>query len=361
MSHGITTNDNMFSVGETPWHKLGKVLDAPPTIAEALQLAGLDWDVALLPCYTDVPAVDEAGNWTHERVKLDRYSVMRSDSRAVIGNVGSKYAPVQNRDALGWFDPWLKTGKVQLETAGTLFGGRKIWALAKIVSDPIDVGGGDTVNKYILLGHAHDGSMAIYAGTTAVRVVCNNTLGLALNGGGLIRIQHTSGAMKRLEDAAEQIERIDARLSAAGEAYKFLAKRPVTGKDRVTEYVAKVYYKGDMEKAKKGNRVDHIAEIFEDSSVPGQDTASAKGTYWGLMNALTYYETHGNNKNKDERHNMESRANRNGFGNSGAKRMEHALQVAVAMGKSISIDDVFGDFSDVGSLADASHPDAALA
>lgn len=343
MSHGLTKKDTMFSVGQTPWHKLGTILDAPPTIEEALKIAGLDWNVQL----QDV--------WTAEGAAVPAKAVVREDSGDVLGAVGLQYTPLQNVAALKWFDRWIETGKVELETAGSLFGGRRVWALAKMKSDPIDVGGGDIVEKYILLGHSHDGSLAVRAGLTPIRVVCNNTLSWAVNdadASNLFRLQHRKNVVQKLEDVADKLDALDARLNDAGADFRRLAEAPVSGSKAVEAFVGAVY-RQDGEQLKKGRRLGKITELFE--SGRGQDLKTSNGTHWGLYNALTEYVTH--HQNKD----LEKRTNGMAYG-SGVETIRRGFDVAYVMAtKQISIEDVFGAGSEIVERVDKAIETARVA
>jgi phage/plasmid-like protein (TIGR03299 family) len=314
----------MISVGTTPWHGLGTVLATPPaTTAEALQLSGLNWTVRTEQMHHDLALAGDEGMI---RVQVPAKAVIRDDTRTMLGVVGMRWAPVQNVDAFRWFDRWLDTGKVEIETAGSLFGGRNVWILARIVSDPIVIGPDDEIRKYVLLAHGHDGQLAIRVGTTLVRVVCNNTMSAAVsmgdNSGSLMKITHTSGALARLDDAANQIEMIDARLSAAGDAYRELSRHGVTGGlQTIVDYASAVYGQTE-EEIRNGRRLPLIEEKFE--SGLGQDLKGARGTWFGLLNAITEIETHGRTGKGNE-----GRAVRNAWG-VGATILQRALDVALA-------------------------------
>lgn len=363
MAHHITVSDTMFSVNETPWHKLGTVLDHPPTIAEAIQLAKLDWTVEAVPNYA---AIDHNG--VIEMVTTPSKSIVRVDcdaegheSRRVIASVGPTYEPLQNADAFAWFEPWIDGGQATLETAGTLMGGTRVWILAKIAGDPLVIVGDDIVERYLLLAHAHDGSLAIRAGITPIRVVCHNTLSAAIGidpmtgakvstPDGIFKILHRANAADRLASVAEELAAIDARLAKAGEAFRFLASKPVLGgDDRVIEFLGGVYNQ-TPEQVRKGRRLDDIQELFAKGA--GQDLEGSKGTYWGLYNALTEYHTHKAGRGD------ESRANANAFG-TGAQVIKRGLDVALVMArKTYDVAEVFGIGSDADTLATAAHPDA---
>jgi phage/plasmid-like protein (TIGR03299 family) len=329
-SHANSSLLSQSRVGTTPWHGLGTVLATPPaTTAEALKLSGLDWTVHTEPAahtFYDPDPNSEDGGMIARVEPIAAKVVVRDDTRTQLGVVGLRWTPVQNVDAFRWFDRWVDTGKVTIETAGSLFGGRKVWILARIVSDPIVIGPDDEIRKYVLLAHGHDGDLAIRVGTTLVRVVCNNTMSAAVTmgdgAGSLFRVTHTSGALARLDDAADQIELIDARLSAAGDAYRELARHDVTGGEQtIVDYASAVYGQTE-EEIRKGRRLPLIEEKF--TSGLGQDLKGARGTWFGLLNAITEIETHGRTGKANE-----GRAIRNMWGN-GATILQRALDVALA-------------------------------
>jgi phage/plasmid-like protein (TIGR03299 family) len=142
MGHEIEIIDgkaSFFAVGETPWHGLGTRLEAPPTTAEAIRLAGLDWEVLLKPL-----CVAETGQEVPARA-----TVRQSDGK-ILGVVGPEYQPLQNREAFGFFDPFVTAGEATLETAGSLREGKRVFVLARIRRDPISIvdRADDTIARY---------------------------------------------------------------------------------------------------------------------------------------------------------------------------------------------------------------------
>ena len=160
--------ESMFYVGRTaPWHGLGVSVEEAPTSEKALQLAGLDWRVEQRDIYTS------AGR----RIEQFKANVRDTDQK-VLGVVSDKYQVVQNEDAFAFTDALLGEG-VQYETAGSLADGKMIWLLAKLPDKYII--NGDEITPYLVFFNSHDGSSAIRVALTPIRVVCQNTLNLALN------------------------------------------------------------------------------------------------------------------------------------------------------------------------------------
>ena len=182
MSHGITNNDQMFCVRELPWHGLGVVLDEYPTsIDEALEKAGLGWNVT----HGDVLVV-KTPEWTDdfgtkhpaELVPAKGFKAnLREDTGEVLGIVSDEYEVVDNRDAFRFLDALIGSD-MHFETAGSLWGGRRVWCLARL-PEYVELGG-DLSATYIYVANSHDGSMAVTAAVTPIRIVCANTLGAAL-------------------------------------------------------------------------------------------------------------------------------------------------------------------------------------
>ena len=157
--------ETMFYVKEKPWHGLGTRVEEAPTSSEALKLAGLDWEILSNPIY------DQQGK------EISGYKAnTRSSDNSVLGIVGSRYTIVQNTDAFAFTDALIGEG-VTYETAGSLRGGRQIWLLGKMPERYIV---GDKFEPYICFTNSHDGTGAVRACMTPIRVVCNNTLNLAL-------------------------------------------------------------------------------------------------------------------------------------------------------------------------------------
>jgi phage/plasmid-like protein (TIGR03299 family) len=182
MSHGITTTDQMFSVREVPWHGLGVVLDEyPKSIDEALDRAGLGWKVT----HGDVLVV-KAPEWTdnfgtkHPAEPLPAKGFkanLREDTGEVLGIVSDEYEVVENRDAFRFLGALIGS-EMHFETAGSLWGGRRVWVLARL-PEVIELGG-DQSATYVYMANSHDGSMAVTAAATPIRIVCASTLGAAL-------------------------------------------------------------------------------------------------------------------------------------------------------------------------------------
>ena len=197
-----TTRKAMFSVGETPWHREGVVLETPPaSISEALKLAGLDFGVERTPLY-------HCGRFENYAEIDDFRAVRRTDVGKVLGVVGSRYTPLQNRDAFRILEPLLDNGTATIETAGALREGRDVWLLVRFdVQDPVvQETFADEVVPFGLLSNNHAGERQVVMQETPIRVVCSNTLGMALSGNDRrVKIRHTVNVEARAVEAAQEL------------------------------------------------------------------------------------------------------------------------------------------------------------
>lgn len=293
MAHNV---ESMFSVRETPWHGLGKIVSEAPSVEDAIKLAGLDWEVLERQVYLLAPEQNP------ERVRNYK-ALVRSDNGNVLSVMKDTYTPLQNDHAFEFFNPFVSSGLASLETAGSLREGKVVWILATLNKAPIEVGKGDEVSKYLLLSNSHDGSMAVRVGFTPVRVVCNNTLTMSHDSSKskLIRVRHSKSVRENLDEVQAIVNAMDAKFEATAEQYKSLSKKSINAKD-LENFVNIVFdckYGSDREKSRSKKMQESITALFENGA--GQHLKSAKGTAWGLYNAATEYLTHLGNKDSEKR------------------------------------------------------------
>ena len=207
--------EQMMFVGATPWHGLGNKVDADIGVEDAIVSAGLDWEVGL----KDLQTVDG--------VPVSHRATYRKTDGSILGVVGPRYTPLQNKDAFDWFQPFLDAGECGIHTAGSLHSGQKVWVLAQLNRDNSEIVRGDEVCKFILLSNSHDGTTAIRVGYTPIRVVCVNTLAMAHNNTNskLIRIRHTRSSKNNLEQVRDIMDNINAQFDATAEQFRFLASK----------------------------------------------------------------------------------------------------------------------------------------
>src|SRR6266446_3388621 len=194
--------ESMFSVRKVPWHQTGVILEEPPkTIDEALVASGLDWEVEKTGIY--VPKARPTALREFQEVE-DYFAIRRMDTGAILGVVGGRYEPLQNIQAFQFLDI-LSGSEMHFETAGSINIGRKVWVLANL-PDYIEVGG-DLTNCYVLISNGHDGKNAVQILMTPIRVVCQNTLSLAISKAKrAFALRHTGDPMARLHEARRTLK-----------------------------------------------------------------------------------------------------------------------------------------------------------
>lgn len=201
--------ETMFYVRNTPWHGLGTRVEEALSSEEALKMAGLDWKVIQKPLDTfdGIPVPGYVAN-------------VRETDQKVLGVVSTQYSVVQNTDAFAFTDEMLGKG-VRYETAGSLAGGKRVWILAKLPNQYIVKG--DKISPYLVFSNTHDGSGSIKVALTPIRVVCNNTLCLALNTAQRSwSTKHTGDIGGRLEDAKETLFRAEDYMDQLGKEIEVL-------------------------------------------------------------------------------------------------------------------------------------------
>lgn len=282
--------ETMAYAGEIPWHGLGVKVsqEAQRDYKRMLVEAGLEWEVNLVPLVT----ID-----SHETV--ERFATRRSSDGRILGTVGPRYRILQNLDAFKWFEPFLEAGEAELHTAGSLFSGARVWVLAKISRDPLEIRPNDFVEKFLLLSNGHDGLLSIRVGFTPIRVVCNNTLQMAHGhqNSQLIRIRHTSSAQTNLEAVRETVNIINQQFEATGEQYRRLAHKDINQQD-VLNYVKLVFdlpaEDQNFTKAQAKLVVELVDDIYKGIGNTGE-------TLWDAYNGVTQYLSHQKGRTQEKR------------------------------------------------------------
>jgi phage/plasmid-like protein (TIGR03299 family) len=273
MTHNF---DSGFFVNKGAWHGLGTVLDNPPSTAQAIIDAGLDWQVKEQPLYTQ-------SNFGLSPVSTHK-SLVRSTDHQLLGVVSNKYKPLQNHDAFNWFDFLLHDGDVSLESAGSLKDGKRVWVLAKINQSPVDIIQDDPVEPYLLLSNSHDGSSAVWIQFTPIRVVCQNTLSYALSNrnkdqalGRAFRIRHQGNIESKLNQAKSALDFARQRFAIATDEYKAMASCDLNQAD-LDLYLSLVL---DTDTPQSTRAYPQIVANFE------QGRGNHGATLWDAYNGIT--------------------------------------------------------------------------
>ena len=284
MSHNLYINNNrasMFYTGEVPWHRLGIHLQNPATAQEAIEAAQLDFKVQLKPVKTVINR--------KQKIVPNTFATVRMDTKEVLGVVGSRYEPIQNKDAFAFFDALVDSDEAIYHTAGVLGKGERIWVLAKLPSY-IRVGKNDIVEKFLLLVNSHDGSQVLRAKITPIRVICANTLSIALQGGEQeVRIRHTPNAVHKLAEAHKLLGLSNHLYMQLDSIFNKMALRKVTDK-QLKEYLQALVPSNPD--AKFQTRNENIREAILELHEAGQGAEMSRGTLWGAYNAATEFSDH---------------------------------------------------------------------
>lgn len=331
MAHQIHT---MAYVGETPWHRLGQRLPPQKNLDDWARAAGMTWSIREAPVRyaahaTGASSGDAAPDAVTESLLdfADHKVLYRSDTQEALSIVGSRYQVVQPRDVLEFYRDLTEISGFELETAGVLKAGKKFWALARTGKEHT-LKGSDVVKGYLLLATSCDGTLATTATPTTIRVVCNNTLSIALNGtSSAIKVPHRTSfdalaVKKQLGIAVSQWDSFMYRM-------KTLSERKVKSHEAMN-YFLKVICQpegpGDSARGLSNERaLKKVQELF-DGQGRGSELAAAKGTAWGLLNAITEFVDH-ERRARSQDHRLDSAW----FGQGSVlkrRALNHALQLA---------------------------------
>ena len=295
MAHLI---ENMFYVGETPWHGIGVPLKDSPSIDEALELAGMDFTVNKVPTLYEaklpingLPSVgyQETGHFV----------TVRSDTGKPIGNVGKKYEVLQNKDA---FEPFrvIQDYGYKLETAGVIDEGKKVWILAK-TPDTYEVAD-DMIQDFILMYTSHDGSSGSCFRDTPVRVVCNNTLELALNKkvNHMYNLRHTASITQRINELTKALKARKGNIALAIDKMNRFHDYEMSSNE--LQYYIEAVMPWLKNRHKESipemgifvrNRAKPVYETITDLFYNGKGNKGR--TLWDAYNAITEYHDHHKN------------------------------------------------------------------
>lgn len=282
----------MAYVNETPWHGLGNQLAQNQPLEVWAKQAGMNWSID----EAEVRFVSGSAGTNVGSIHAfpEQKVLYRSDTKAPLSVVSSRYQVVQPSEILEFYRDLTEVGGFELETAGVLKEGRKFWALAR-TGQSATIKGRDRVNGYLLLATACDGTLATTAQFTSVRVVCNNTLAIALGDStGVVKVPHRS------QFDAQAVKR---QLGIAISSWDgFMARMKALSERKVSTESAEAYFKRVLT-YHSGSTADRPVAATNDSAVKavqalynghgkGADYASAAGTAWGLLNSVTEYVDH---------------------------------------------------------------------
>lgn len=318
MAHEITIRENgiaeVFSGNNIPmWHKLGQVVSGLLTSKEAMKKAYLDWSVSLQP-------VTVAG----KEVK-DYKAVVRDDNQKTLSILGNRYFPIQNSEAFEFFDEIIGAGQAVYDTAGSLGSGKRVWIMAKLKGQLfINTRKDDVIDKNVLLVTSHDGTSSLSMQIVSTRVVCANTLSVALsNAHNQIKIRHTKNYELKKNDA----------MLALGLCNAYFDKLQLVINELDTQAMTLHEVEGFTEKLlpvteEDSSRIKSIRSEIVDLFSNG--IGNIGRSRWDALNAVTEYaDKHRSTRTHENGNSEENRFSSNMFG-SGAKLKERAFQLLTA-------------------------------
>lgn len=270
--------ESMFSVREVPWHGLGTIVQDAPSSEDAIRLAGLNW------------RVEEKKVYTEDGILIpSAVANVRNKDGKPLGIVGERYTIVQNEEAFKFTDELLGEG-VTYETAGSLRDGKTIWLLAKLPNEYQILG--DDVTPYIVFTNTHDGSGSVKVAMTPVRVVCNNTLNLALSQAQRTwSARHTGSIRNRLTEAQETLNLARNYMSNLNNEFNRLHAIELTNND-VIDLVNKIVPISDDAKDANRNNMQGIRDdiLYRFNNAP--DLRDSRMTGARLIQAVTDTASH---------------------------------------------------------------------
>lgn len=270
--------ETMFYVRETPWHGLGtRVMEAPGS-EDALELAGLNWKVRQEPIYTD------------NNLLIPGYKAnVRDLDDKVLGVVTDRYKVVQNDEAFAFTDGLLGEG-VRYETAGALLDGRKVWILARMPREFII--NGEQISPYLVFSNTHDGSGAIKVAVTPIRVVCNNTLNLALSTAKRSwSMVHTGDVQGKMEEAKQTLFMAEKYMSRLGREFENLRKIELTDR-QVMDYIKLLLPYENEDNSFHVRNINRLREDMQKRYFDAPDLKDVGNNAYRFVNAVSDFATH---------------------------------------------------------------------
>lgn len=320
MSHEIETmayahkpgaNDEAY---QTPWHGLGTPVSNDMTPAQMQVAAGLDWRVERYPAFITVPT--DANEQGFELIKTGQDCLVRSTDKRILTNVSDGWNETQNDEAFEFFSEFCLSGDIEMNTAGSLHGGKVVWVLAKTKDTFSLFNGKDAVTNYLLFTLPHVYGRSIDVRCTPIRVVCNNTLTMALANKGEMQIRVTHRRKFDAEVVKQALGIAHKKLETYKEAAEFLSTKNFSMAD-LLDFYKTVFPSASKDQSKLSRPANTAMSSLE--SQPGAQFC--QGSWWQAFNSVTFALDH------LVGHGQESRLDASWYGVNRSKKL-HALELA---------------------------------
>ena len=276
--------ETMFYTREKPWHGLGTMVAEAPNSKDALRLAGLNWKVLQEPVYTE-----------NEELIQGYKANVRDTDRKVLGVVTDRYKVIQNEEAFAFTDTLLGEG-VRYETAGSLQEGRRVWMLARLPREFII--GGERISLYMVFSNTHDGSGAVKTALTPIRVVCNNTLNLALRTAKRSwSMIHTGDISGKIEEAKNTLLLADEYMTALGQEFENLRKIKLSEK-QVLDYIKSLLPMEENYSLLQKRGVEKLRADMKMRYFDAPDLKDVGNNGYRFVNAVSDFATHSTPRRK---------------------------------------------------------------
>lgn len=300
--------------GGKPWHSLGFAVSDDLTPRQMMEAARCDWTVDAVPAFAEVNG---------KKIDVGHSALVRSSDGKVLDVVTNDWHPTQNHEAFEFFNDFAAAGDMSMETAGSLKGGKIVWALAKVKDSFTLFGGKDTIESYLLFSNPHMYGQSITVKSSFIRTVCNNTLTASLREKTDHQVRVTHRRKFDGDEVKMQLGIAHEQLMAYKEAAEYLSQKRFKDED-VVDYFRRVFPMITKDEEKKQDSLSKTARLAISVMDEQPGAELGEGTFWQMNNAATFVVDHLVGRNRDS-------ALTSAWLGEGARRKNAALKLALEM------------------------------
>jgi phage/plasmid-like protein (TIGR03299 family) len=287
----IGDNASMAYAGELPWHGLGTKVPSDLTPVQMLEAANLDWEVERIQAYANIGGV---------ATPIGKQALVRTSDNKMLDVISDDWCPMQNLAAFEFFNDFITAGDMEMHTAGSLKGGKIVWALAKINESFTVNGKKDLVENYLLFTNPHSYGQSIDVRMTPTRVVCNNTLTLSLNASSKNNVKVSHRNEFNADEVKETMGLASFKLAGYAERAEFLANKRYSNEDVVT-YFNRVFPSLSSKTVDTVEAQSRAAKKAVEALHTQPGAELSEGSFWSLYNTVTWMTNHDLGRNNDNR------------------------------------------------------------